>query len=300
MYVIEETTENDYSLLVLKNTNNNSVAQISLEEGGRLQKLMLNNINLISNQPNFEYKDSFASAILFPFANRIEKGKYTFNENNFQFNCNENGRKNAIHGLIYNKKFSLFEKKISSNSCAVTVCYSEKNESAGFPYKYSIYLTYILSKENIELKVTVKNEDSKAFPFTLGWHPYFMSDDLNKSSLNFKSDKKVAFNESLITKKIENFKSEEIIIKNKQLDDCYILNSEKVAFHTPNYQIEISTNQIENYLQLYTPKGLSIIAIEPMTGISNSFNNKIGLQILESNKTFSLSWNVKLMKKETY
>jgi aldose 1-epimerase len=46
-------------------------------------------------------------------------------------------------------------------------------------------------------------------------------------------------------------------------------------------------------LQLYTPKGLPLIAIEPMTGISNSFNNKIGLQVLKPNETYSITWNVK-------
>jgi aldose 1-epimerase len=39
---------------------------------------------------------------------------------------------------------------------------------------------------------------------------------------------------------------------------------------------------------------LPIIAIEPMTGISNSFNNRIGLKVLEPKKSYSLSWNVKL------
>ena len=44
---------------------------------------------------------------------------------------------------------------------------------------------------------------------------------------------------------------------------------------------------------MYTPPGFSIIAIEPMTGISNSFNNKIGLQVLQPSESYSLSWNVK-------
>ena len=86
----------------------------------------------------------------------------------------------------------------------------------------------------------------------------------------------------------------EFKIENKQLDDCFILNTDTVEFTTPNYQIEISTNQLENYLQLYTPKDLPLIAIEPMIGVSNSFNNKIGLQTLAPNQIYSILWNVKL------
>ena len=61
-----------------------------------------------------------------------------------------------------------------------------------------------------------------------------------------------------------------------------------------NYQLEISTNQIENYVQLYTPENLPLIAIEPMTGVSNSFNNSIGLRVLLPNRSYSLKWNVKI------
>ena len=55
--------------------------------------------------------------------------------------------------------------------------------------------------------------------------------------------------------------------------------------------------KIENYLQLYRPKDLSPIAIHPMTGVSNSFNNKIGLQTLATNQSHSIIWNVKLKYK---
>mgnify|MGYP000082499397 CR=1 FL=1 len=73
-------------------------------------------------------------------------------------------------------------------------------------------------------------------------------------------------------------------IENKQLDDCWILNSDKVLFQTPKYQIEFSSSAKENFLQAYTPPKENAIAIEPTTGVSDSFNNKIGLQTLEPNK----------------
>ncbi|QNM85260.1 aldose 1-epimerase [Polaribacter pectinis] len=298
MFKIYAITEKGFNFFELKNTENNSVARISLEEGGRLQKLQFNNTILIEDQPNFKYEDSFASAILFPFASRIENGAYTFKGKNYQFECNEKGRNNALHGLVFNKKFKLLEKEITSNSCAITIYYSEKNASKGFPYKYSIYLTYTLLKDELQLKVSVKNDDIKAFPYTLGWHPYFINNDLHNSSLNFKCDKKVVFNENLITKKITDYKKEELLkIENKQLDDCFFLIDDKIQFTTPSYHFELSSNIKKNYLQIYTPKGIAAIAIEPLTGISNSFNNEIGLQTLEPNTSYSIKWNLKLCNK---
>jgi aldose 1-epimerase len=294
MYTVEEIKEDNFSFLELKNTKNTAKARIFLDEGGRLQELIFKDIFLIKEQSNFEYKVSYASSILFPFASRIREGKYLFQEKEYQLNCNQTG-KNALHGLVYNQKFELISKKESADFCAVTIAYRETKESEGFPYTYEIYATYTLTESDITLSLKIKNTDSKMFPFTLGWHPYFLSDNLTKSSLRFKSDQKIEFDKSLITKKVIDHKTEEEFkIEEKQLDDCFILKTDAVQFKTPSYLIEISTDKKENYLQLYTPKDFSVIAIEPMTGVSNSFNNKIGLQVLEPNETYSITWNVKL------
>jgi aldose 1-epimerase len=282
------------SIIKLQNSDTSTAAIISLEQGGRLQELSLLGKSIIKEIPNFNYKDSYASAVLFPFASRIENGKYTFKNTKFQLDCNEKGL-NALHGLVYNKKFEIVHTIESINDASVTIAYQELEESLGFPFKYNIHLIYTLTNDELSLSVTIKNTDVNPFPFTLGWHPYFFTDGLSKSVLKFKSDQKIVFDENLITNKIEDYKAHAVFkVENKALDDCFILNSNTIGFKTPNYQLEISTNQIENYLQLYTPENLPLIAIEPMTGVSNSFNNNIGLQVLQPNTSFSLKWNVKI------
>ncbi|QTD36917.1 aldose 1-epimerase [Polaribacter batillariae] len=296
MFAIKEKKQNNFSLVELKNTANNSYASISLNEGARLQSLNFKGISIIEEQPNFDYKDCYSSAILFPFANRIEEGKYSYKNTKYQFKSNEPKSKNALHGLVFNKEFKILEKEITSNSCAVTIYYSERNECKSFPFKYSIYLTYTLLENELQLKVTVKNNDTKSFPFVLGWHPYFNCNNFKNSYLSFKSDKKISFDKNLITKDIINHKTaSKFKLENKQLDDCFVLEDNIVQFFTSKYQLEISSTSEENFLQLYTPKNKPVIAIEPMTGISNSFNNKIGLQELDANKTYALTWTLKLL-----
>jgi aldose 1-epimerase len=81
-------------------------------------------------------------------------------------------------------------------------------------------------------------------------------------------------------------------IANKQLDDCFVMNDAVIEFETNEYQLKITSDASPNYLQMYTPPHRSLIAIEPMTGISNSFNNGIGLQVLAPSKTYTISWNL--------
>ena len=294
MFHIFTVIKDGLPIIRLQNSDKATTAIINLEQGGRLQELTLLGKSIMKEIPDFNYNASYASAVLFPFANRIENGKYTFNNTKFQLDCNEKGL-NALHGLVYNKKFKIVHKIESSSYASVTIAYKELEESLGFPFKYNIHLTYTLTNDELSLSVTIKNTDINPFPFTLGWHPYFLSHDLKNSSLSFNSAKKIKFNKNLITQKVIDEKTEKAFkIENKQLDDCFILNSNTIGFKTPNYQLEISTNQIENYVQLYTPENLPLIAIEPMTGVSNSFNNSIGLRVLLPNRSYSLKWNVKI------
>lgn len=285
------TIENNNNLLLLK--SNTSKAIINLKEGARVQDLTFNDVAIIKEIPLFDYKNSYASSILFPFANRIKEGKYRFENKEYTFNCNEGGGKNALHGLVFDKEFLFIEKEITTTKCAVTLCYKEQKKPKSFPFNYEFYVTYILSEDNFTVSVEVKNTDTNAFPFTLGWHPYFYCENLKDSVLNFDSNKKVEFDENLITNGFSDYDEGSIFkIENKQLDDSFVLQNGKIGFTTPKYSLEISASSKENYLQMYTPKDLPLIAIEPMTGISNSFNNKIGLQVLEPQKSYSLNWNL--------
>jgi aldose 1-epimerase len=273
-------------------------AVINLNEGARLKTLTLNKIPLITQDKNSNYKDSYASAILFPFANRIKNGNYNFKNKSYQLNCNESKRNNAIHGLVYDKTFELKKIKIKKNSIYISLIYKEKKTTKGFPFKYNIKATYIFSKKNAHLKIDIKNKSSESFPFTLGWHPYFNSSNLYNSSLVFKALEKIIFDENLITKKIvKNDTLMPVQIKKTQFDDCFITQDNKVAFTTPNYILTLQTNPSNKYFQIYNPKDSNNIALEFMSGVSNSFNNKIGLQELNPNKTYSTSYVLNIKSK---
>ncbi|WP_051605643.1 aldose 1-epimerase [Polaribacter sp. Hel_I_88] len=292
MFKINSKKKKGLNYVELQNPSKTTKAKICLDQGARIVSLKFKDNFIIKEQPDFDYKDSYASSILFPFASRIKEGKYTFEGNEYQLERNDGD--NALHGLVYNKKFELFEPEEHKDNCSATFNYYEKNESKGFPFTYFLSVTYTLFEDRLKVRITVKNTDIKSFPFTLGWHPYFNSSDLKNSTLSFKSDQKIKFSKNLITKKVKDQKTPEVFkIEDQQLDDCFILKDDKVSFSTPTYKIKITSDSEKNFLQLYTPKGKDIIAIEPMTGISDTFNNKIGIQVLEADKTYVLNWGLK-------
>ncbi|NNK83602.1 MAG: aldose 1-epimerase [Flavobacteriaceae bacterium] len=290
-------SENDQENLELYSSNKASYAIICLNQGGRLQKLNINGHELIKDLSPMTYKETYASSILFPFANRIKDGIYNFDGKTYQLDLNHKQENNAIHGLVYNKSFKVLNKNVSDKDASITLEYETVNTSIGFPYTYKIQLNYILTDDSLTLNVKIKNTDSKTFPFTLGWHPYFNSQNLYNSTLKFDSNKKLVLDERMITTNVEDFKNEELFkIKDRKLDDCFILNTSEILFKTPHYVLQINASSKETFMQVYTPPIANTIAIEPTTGVSDSFNNKIGLQVLKPSESYSIKWEIRLIK----
>jgi len=88
---------------------------------------------------------------------------------------------------------------------------------------------------------------------------------------------------------------EPFLIEDKTLDDCFALDSTEIGFETPQYSFTLKSSEKDSFLQLYTPPHPNTIAIEPTTGISDSFNNGKGLKTLKPNDTYPINWNLKII-----
>lgn len=291
MYTIDKIEKAGLSYVVVKGEK--AFAEICLDRGAALETLILNSETIIENLNPLEYKDTYASSILFPFANRIKDGKYTYGGKDYQFDCNETGLNNALHGLVFDKTFAIEEADRDENGASLTLKYKEHEKNIGFPYLYTVFLKFVITDANLTLQIEIENNDVVNFPYTLGWHPYFVCQDLSKSTLEFSSSKTVIFSDRMITTDVVD--SEVVMpfeIKNKQLDNCYALNEGTVVFNTPSYKMTINSDADENYFQMYTPPRANTIALEPVTGISDSFNNQHGLKELQAGMSCSVVWEL--------
>jgi aldose 1-epimerase len=291
LYTLKELETQGLHYIELTSSDGASKAQISLNQGGRLSNLIFEDTQVLADFDASTYKSNYASSILFPFVNRIKDGKYTFNNSKYKLNCNEVDKNNALHGLVYNKTFVCSRKALTLNDASITLQYKDCGKHQGFPFKFNIELTYTLNKKGIIVAVNITNKGKKIFPFSLGWHPYFYSKNLYNSTLNFNSNKKYVFDNQQIISGTTDLNIEmPFQLKAVTLDDCYPLKTNEIDFITPEYSFNIASTSKENFLQLYTPEVLNVIAIEPMTGAADNFNNQIGLQMLQPNETYNMKW----------
>lgn len=293
LYQIQHTFDAEKKLNYVELCTDSSSAKIILNQGASLQELKINDVSVIKDLTPITYDKSFASSILFPFSNRIKDGKYSFQNVDYQTEINELERNNALHGFVYDKEFQIVKQHLETEKASIVLEYSETELAKGFPFTYKIQLEYILENNSLELKAQIVNTSNSEFPFTLGWHPYFNSSNLNNSYLKFDSSKRVIFDDQMIAKGAAKITDSEYFeLKNKKLDDCFYLNTDLVEFVTPNYRLELTSSEENSFLQVYTPPKRNVIAIEPTTGISDSFNNKIGLKTLGSKEKYQISWKL--------
>jgi aldose 1-epimerase len=268
--------------------------KINLKNGGSLERFVLNKKELITSS-DLNYETYYNSAILFPFVNRIRYGRYTFEDLEYQLPLNKPEEGNSIHGLVYNKTFEVIKTDCTNTSLIITIGYKEHKGQPGFPFKYSIYVTYTFLKDSLELSVEVVNDDVKSFPFTLGWHPYFKTGHSDNCNISIDGYSEIKF-DSELNFQFESIKDSAIELASEDFDTCYQIHAKKFNFNTADYSFELVFDSNDKFLQLYTPKNKNLVAIEPQTGIANSFNNGIGLKVLKPSESYHESWKINLIQ----
>ena len=116
MYKIKHIVSQGLEHIELQSPTQDSTALICLAEGGRLRHFIFEYTTVIANETSQGYTQNYASAILFPFANRIKDGTYTYNDVQYVLDCNEIDNNNALHGLVYNKVFRCVDQSFGTNS----------------------------------------------------------------------------------------------------------------------------------------------------------------------------------------
>jgi aldose 1-epimerase len=299
MFVIKKVDYKNVLLTHFHVSNEKTSFKIFPNLGASLQEISVDDISVlngieISEEGILDYQNSYKSSLLFPFPGRIENGKYTHNQKSFQLKSNESNRLNAIHGLVYDQHFAIDKHEASKDNAKIVLSYVSNGKLDGFPFEFQLSITYLMTEDKLQLGFDVENLGRVSFPFGIGWHLYFKSDNLQSSSLSFSSDKHFVCDENQIPKTTQDHILKPTFDLGDQFfDDCFILSDKVVRFNTEKYSLEMLLGETADaFLQLFTPSEKNSIAIEPMTCSPDVFNSEDGLKVLQPGATFH--WQVDL------
>ena len=241
------------------------------------------------------------SPVLFPTVGRLRDNKTIINEQTYEI---------PQHGFAKDMEFELVQEV---ENAKVYMTKSNEETLKMYPFKFELYVAYIIDGDKLTVKYKVINKDEKDMLFGIGGHPGFKI-DLKQEDYYFELEKK--------EKKIEFMEVEGQFISNEPsrnlLRDDKIIDIEEDSFINDAIMIKkfksktICLKQKEDnkkilefdmsdfpILAIWTIPRAQYICIEPWFNYADRvietgyFKDKEGVQTLKPNQEFDCKFSVK-------
>lgn len=242
--------------------------------------------------------DWYKSTILFPYPNRLEDGKYSFEGKDYQFPINEPDKNNQLHGMLYNEPFSVTAQRADGDSASIELSYVYDGDKSYYPFPFIFSVKYTYSRAGFAVDFQVTNKGNQKLPFGLGWHPYFQIDGNSIDTCSIVTPKLELIrlsDRSLPTGERLAYEQNPIKLNDTSLDNAFKIKDAKNAYELQDKKsgvtLRFTASQEMDYMQIFTPSK-ETVAIEPMTCNINAFNNGDGLKTLDPQEIFRAKFQI--------
>lgn len=109
---------------------------------------------------------------LFPFPNRIEKGRYRWNGVDYQLPVSD-AFGNAIHGFVMDRPWRVISADSQTAVAAFQLSVDAPERLVLWPSDYVLEVRYTLHQACLRADVRIANVGTQPLPWGLGTHPYF-------------------------------------------------------------------------------------------------------------------------------
>jgi galactose mutarotase-like enzyme/inosine-uridine nucleoside N-ribohydrolase len=331
-YSIKDYTVGNHTLKLLTNENTGESVDILADWGGkigRIQFLGSNNklrdviytrcASLDTCTAADIESNATPGAMLIPWANRIYRGTYTFN-NHIEHLTKDNST--ASQGfLIQGRPMHVVATTATAQHAQLVLGYEFDGSDDGYPFQIGVNITYTLTSSSLTVQVDALNlMKSTSAPFMSGAHPYFKL--MHGGSEN---NGKVQFDRSCTTwnrqwqtiNQVPNGNASLFIGMNgsdtildphvecpacgAHWDDGFTSLASKdqcpeteVLIVDGDDTMVLSLGAGYRYVQVYSGNLAEGVAVEPMSSETNAWNSGDGLVVLESGERASFSFRIGL------
>lgn len=234
----------------------------------------------------------FVNSWLIPWANRIRQGKYECFQREYvaggEFVRDEYG--NVLHGFVFREIFQAIGFSADSYEGRIKLRYRYDGSNPFYPFPFHLWIRYsFLYPGRVEVEVAVRNTGKGLLPMTMGWHPYFFPEtNFEEWILDAPVMQAVKLDEKNIPLPGAKYseRNESPVQIRKNVNRLFRLKpGEEVNCHlvhrTDRKGIRLTWKYTDfPYLMVYTGSEKYGIAVEPMSGSIDAFNNKEGLRLI--------------------
>ncbi|MEY9257211.1 aldose 1-epimerase [Brevibacterium epidermidis] len=121
----------------------------------------------VGDRPIVVPMNAFDGAVLAPWPNRIDGGRFDFAGDSHQLPITEAERNTALHGLVADVEWSVVERTESTVSLEYAL-----EPTEGYPFEFSLQVDFELAEAELRMRARALNTGSAPAPFGFGFHPW--------------------------------------------------------------------------------------------------------------------------------
>ena len=253
----------------------------------------------------------YSGVVMAPWSGRVATGSWAHPDGRkFQLPINESARNNALHGLVFDKEFSVARSTDNSVELSIEIAPIE-----GFPFHLKLAIAYELDGGELICSFAIKNLSAEKAPFGIGFHPYFSTRWLGDGvSITNRAKTVYVLDQNLIDTgrqqtagSTKDLSIGKLVIGASLDDDFTDLDfvagvSRTTLSNAAGNGVEIWQDEVFRHNVIYTTDSyeaengiVTAVAIEPCISAVNALNSHSDLVWLEPNQTRSGSWGIRLV-----
>lgn len=307
MYELKKEAFGKYTRFTLFNPANGNSFSVAPERGANVLDIRFSGQNILDGYTTPEELEAAKwgkSVLLFPFPNRLDRGKYEWLGRQYQFPLNNAATDNAIHGFVRDEAFEVEYVFLAKDHASILCSYTYEGERSYYPFPFMLEVEFMIHDNGtFTLETACKNLHDQAIPVGFGWHPYFrLADVADKHQLQLPACEMVAIHERMIPTGVrhvfDDFKRKKAVGKTA-LDNCFqctkTAGSYKMVLEGDGRRIAVKAGSRQfPFFQVFTPPHRESVALEPMSCNVDAFNNGQGLVVLQPEQEWKAKMEVRL------
>jgi len=248
--------------------------------GGAIASLAWRGISLLRPVRDMRLAAQYGRAVaaypLIPYANRIDHGRFTLGGLSYQLARNFGDEPHSIHGNGWMRAWAIRES--GPAYARLTLDHRPPHDPVTeWPFAYQAEQIFSASDDRLEIRLSLLNQDSVAFPAGIGLHPYVARTP--KSTLCFEADTiwrtgadglpagRIAVPADLAFDRPRPIGALEI-------DTCFAGWGGSATLLMPEHQLvlHIEAGPPLDHFQVYTPMGQDYCGLEPVSNMPDGIN----------------------------
>jgi aldose 1-epimerase len=246
----------------------------------------------------------YACYPLVPYSNRIAHAKLAFGARTYELARNFGDHPHAIHGVGWQRTWTVVEH--DERSARIALEHRPTGDAArAWPWPFDAWQSFALAADGDRALFTavigIRNVGDEAFPFGLGWHPYFprdertvlgfrasglwQTDDTQLPTVRMPSTGEFAFDPPRA-------------IGDTALDNVFVGWDGEATLADAVAATRARADRACAFVVVYAPRSRGFVAIEPATQMTDAFNRAYrgeaatGMRVLAPGAAFSCTMQI--------